>query len=196
MEGQKHAWTHVQMQAAYLLQLVLVLRAVNRGALQGRINPAGRAYRSSQRLPVRSAVQESLRSLLQQLLVLVGARYVPLQKAQHLLKRLATLPLKAFPWKKTSFEFLRGLHSKGIKTLLSGSAHTAHKGMLVPEAAFTSSYLEIAFLLQVSLVGVPGWHAAHSTLVHCMVCPTASSFLCLLCWPIFGLHTQSVSDDR
>ena len=44
----------------------------------------------------------------------------------------------------------------------------------------TSIHLEIALLLQISLVGVPGWHAAHSMPAHFVGCPAACSFLCLL----------------
>ena len=71
------------MQAAYLLQLALVLWAVDGGALQGRIHPAGGALRCSRGLPVRSAALKGVQRLLQQFLVLLGARNVALQPAQQ-----------------------------------------------------------------------------------------------------------------
>lgn len=72
------------MHAAYLLQLALVPGAVDGSALQGRVNSAGGAQRSSRGLPVRRAAEKGLQGLLQQLLVLLRAWNVPLQSAQQL----------------------------------------------------------------------------------------------------------------
>ena len=74
---------HAEMQASHLLQLVLILRASKRGALQSCIDSAGRASCSSHSLPVCSTAREGLQGLLQQLLMLLRARDIPLRSHRH-----------------------------------------------------------------------------------------------------------------